>query len=459
MKGKLIFNYFISLITGCFIILTVNILLVKGNIYNQDKWYNYKPEKIMENLKKAIYLDENQNIKIENSAISLLENEKAGIQILDSANKEIFNYNKPRNAKELYTNKTLIEVYNNKNNTVFLDEVIINSEIFTYMIFLDANKINRINYSYDVKSLKIAHNFPFIIGINIVLILAMSLLFTLKITKPINKIIDKIIDLSNEKYTINQSKKGIYSKVENCLIELTKKLILNEQERNRIEKMREEWICNITHDIKTPLTSIIGNAEILADSEYKISDEVKERYCKTIIGKSEYIKTLIEDLNLSTRLKNNSLILNKKKVNIVSLVRHIIIDIVNDEKYNYNNISFTYSKEEIFLEIDEELIKRVFVNLIINAFIHNSKDVKININIEQIENKNAHITIKDNGKGISKEELYNIFKRYYRGTNTLKKIEGSGLGMAIAHDIIKVHNAQIKVESELGNGLEIDINF
>ncbi|MGL5574178.1 MAG: sensor histidine kinase, partial [Sarcina sp.] len=321
-------------------------------------------------------------------AMELLETEKAGIQILDKDNKEVFYYNKPSNTKEIYTNKTLIELYNNKNNTVFLDEVKIDNKIFTYLVFLDANKINRINYSYDVKSLKIAHNFPFIIGINIVLILAMSLLFTLKITKPINKIIDKIIDLSNEKYIADQSKKGIYSKVENCLSELTKKLILNEQERSRIEKMREEWICNITHDIKTPLTSIIGNAEILADSEYKISDEVKEHYCKTIIGKSEYIKTLIEDLNLSTRLKNNSLILNKKKVNIVSLVRHIVIDIINDEKYNYNNISFTYSKEEIFLEIDEELIKRVFVNLITNAFIHNSKDVKININIEEIENKN-----------------------------------------------------------------------
>ena len=111
------------------------------------------------------------------------------------------------------------------------------------------------------------------------------------------------------------------------------------------------------------------------------------------------------------------------------------------------------------LELDEGLIKRVFINLITNAFIHNSNDVKVKIDIQKLDSGNVYISIEDNGKGVSEDELNNIFKRYYRGTNTSKKIEGSGLGMAIAHDIIKAHGAEIKAIGKLGDGLKIEILF
>ena len=348
-------------------------------------------------------------------------------------------------------------MYTSEDVTIFLNEKIIEEKNYTYLLFLDANKVNRTTFSYDVELVKRAHKFPILIIINIGLILIMSFLFTLRITKPINRIINKIISLYKGVCLKNNIKQGIYYNVEIKLNELSDRLNSNEIERNKLEEMREEWISNITHDIKTPLTSIMGSAEILSDTEYDIDNKIREKYCNIIMKKSEYIKTLVEDLNLSTRLKNNSLVLNKKKINIVSLIRHVIIDIINDEKYNHKNIEFIYSEEEIFLEVDEQLIKRVFVNLIINSFIHNSESVKVKIVISKLKNNNISISIRDNGKGVSTEELNNIFKRYYRGTNTRNKVEGSGLGMAIAHDIIKAHEGNIKAENIVNEGLEISI--
>ncbi len=457
MKGKLILHYFITFIAACSIIFLVNISFMRINIYNQSALYNYNPDEIIESFKEYIFLSKDNKIMVDDKGLSFLQENNMGLQVLNEENEEVFSYRKPTSASKQYSNLSLINMYTSEDVTMFLNEKIIEEKNYTYLLFLDANKVNRTTFSYDVELVKRAHKFPILIIINIGLILIMSFLFTLRITKPINRIINKIISLYKGVYLKNNIKQGIYYNVEIKLNELSDRLNSNEIERNKLEEMREEWISNITHDIKTPLTSIMGSAEILSDTEYDIDNKIREKYCNIIMKKSEYIKTLVEDLNLSTRLKNNSLVLNKKKINIVSLIRHVIIDIINDEKYNHKNIEFIYSEEEIFLEVDEQLIKRVFVNLIINSFIHNSESVKVKIVISKLKNNNISISIRDNGKGVSTEELNNIFKRYYRGTNTRNKVEGSGLGMAIAHDIIKAHEGNIKAENIVNEGLEISI--
>jgi signal transduction histidine kinase len=351
--------------------------------------------------KDYIYSSEDNKVLVNDGGIKFLEADGIGLQILDENNWEVFQYNKPNTAPSHYSNISLIDMYSNKEETLFLDEKVIDDTTYTYLLFLDSNKVKRIIYSYDVILIEEAHKFPVLIIGNILILLLMSFLYTFRITKPINRIVEKILNLSNGNYSRNKIKSGIYYDVEKCLNQLVDRLDNNNKKREKLEEMREEWISNISHDIKTPLTSIIGNAEIMADTEYEI----------------------------------------------------------DDEKYNDSNISFSYSDEEILLELDENLAKRVFINLIINAFVYNSNDVKININIQKNNDDNVNVSIEDNGKGVSEEELNNIFKRYYRGTNTNKKTEGLGLGMAIAHDIIKAHGADIKAISKLGKGLRIDIRF
>lgn len=458
MKYKLMIYYSISFTLACVIIFFINIDFIRNNVYKEGSWQNYDSVDIISEFNDYIYLSNDNKIEVNDNGIKFLESNDIGLQILNENNKEIFQYNKPDIAQSYYSNLSLIDMYKNKATTLYLGEKKLNDNNYTYLLFLKPTKIKRVTYDYDIDIIGGIYKFPLLISINIISLLIISFLYTIAITKSMNKVIKRIVDLSNNNYSIEKASKGIYYDIELCLNQLSDRLSSSDNERNKLENMREEWISNISHDIKTPLTSIIGNAEILGDVEYNINDEARLKCCNTIINKSEYIKSLVEDLNLSARLSCNTLVLNKKKVNIVSFIRHILIDIINDEKYDDSNISFNYSDEDITLELDENLMKRVFINLIINAFVHNENDVEIKININKLDNK-VYLSIEDNGKGIAKNELNHIFKRYYRGTNTSKKVEGSGLGMAIAHDIVKAHGADIKATSKLGYGLRIDIKF
>ena len=145
-----------------------------------------------------------------------------------------------------------------------------------------------------------AHNFPLFIAIVIIFILLISCIYLIHITRPIKRLVDRINNLSKGKYSIENVGKGIYSDVRESLNILSNRLYTNELERNKLEEMRKEWISNISHDIKTPLTSIRGNAEIMSVKDYKINDDQRIRYSNIIINKADYIKNLVEDLNLSS---------------------------------------------------------------------------------------------------------------------------------------------------------------
>ncbi|MGY3839550.1 sensor histidine kinase, partial [Bacillus atrophaeus] len=217
------------------------------------------------------------------------------------------------------------------------------------------------------------------------------------------------------------------------------------------------WISNISHDIKTPLASIQGYAEIIKDKDYDLSLDVIRDYAQIIESKSLYIKEVMEDLNLTTRLKNNDLTLNKKNINLVSLIRDTLIDILNDSRYADKTIEFNASQENILINLDIILMRRAISNLILNALVHNDSNVKIVVHLEKKER--THITIKDNGKGIEKKEVDKIFDRYFRGTNTGTLHKGSGLGMAIAKDIIQKHDGEIVINSTVGKGTSINIKL
>lgn len=120
--------------------------------------------------------------------------------------------------------------------------------------------------------------------------------------------------LENEEYDLYYEAKGMYNDLYYSLNNLSDRLQENKRNRKKLDNMREEWISNISHDIKTPLASIQGYAEIIKDEDYDFTKEEIGEYAEIIENKSKYIKELVEDLNLSTRLKNNTLTLNKEKL-------------------------------------------------------------------------------------------------------------------------------------------------
>jgi signal transduction histidine kinase len=467
MKWRLTGRYLLSVVLVVILVIISNIIFLIGLVIVQTtlnvpifQTKEISAEIFTRRFQDQITVSNNRVTITENGKKELVEKE-AWIQILDENGKEAYGYLTPKGVKKKYTPVESVNLFKyreaNVASTVFVSEKNINDKHYSYFIGFTNPNIDKYVFSYD--SQHIIHMFK--VGSLVLLIIDGSIalligyLFSRRLTLPINKLIDRIKGLANKEYNSALEPNGIYKDVIYNVNNLSYQLKANEIERKKLDKLKEEWIGNISHDIKTPLASIQGYAELMKDTEYQFSQEELREYAEIIERKSLYIKDVIEDLNLSTRLKNRDLFLHKNNMNIVTLLRNIIIDTLNDTKYANKDIEFNYDHENINIDADEILLRRAINNLIYNAIVHNDEDVKIIINVQKLER--IHINIQDYGKGIKKDELDRIFDRYYRGTNTGESHKGSGLGMAIAHDIILAHGGEIKVHSVFGHGTTIDI--
>ncbi|WP_097027654.1 HAMP domain-containing sensor histidine kinase [Clostridium peptidivorans] len=465
MNLKITGRFIITVVLVSIIVAVINIIGGVILIFNQNNTkiindINYSlPEDFTREFQEYL-IEDKDRISINNTGKKLLKEKEAWIQILDETGNEVYNYEKPVKIRNHYTPMELIHAYKytlDDASTIFLSEKSIGDRSYSYIIAFPFEKIHRNVISYDSYNLRNSLKFGMymILFVDSFIALLFGYLFSRKLTKPLVNIINDVKSLSEGEYNLERKEEGIYKEVYHNINNLSSELRSNEEERKKLDKMREEWISNISHDIKTPLVSVKGYAEALSSEKYNYTKEEVREYSKIIENKSNYIKELIDDLNLSTRLKNKVLILNLKNTNIVSLVRGVVIDILNNPQTANVNINFLPAREVIEKDVDEILIKRVVTNILYNAIIHNDKNVSIEVKVEKRDR--VHIFIIDNGKGIKEEELKYIFERYYRGTNTGKRHKGSGLGMAIAKDIIKAHNGIIDMKSKSGVGTKVEI--
>lgn len=470
MKWKLTLKYLLSTVLVAMIIVYLNLIIILG-IFFMVGMDSYKGESnIFNDIETKVrafetnIFNESNNIKnvyIDEHGKYILDKMNGWIQILDNDGNVLYDYNTPNEIRKKYNPLQLINTYKysgveGNDSTVLAGEKIIGNNSYTYLIGLPMNKVSKLSLIYESKSLGQFAS-KVIIAIVVVDIIVATIIgywFSKSLTKPVKNIINGVEDLSDGDYEVYYKEKGIYKHVFSKLNHLSEVLKENEIERKNIESMRNEWIANISHDIKTPLASIKGYAELMS-TDYDIEAKEVSQYAEIIDSKADYIKELVDDLNLTMKLRSGYSNILKKEKNIVTLVRDCIIDILNNSNYSNVEIDFDSSNESIILEIDELLIKRVINNLLYNSIIHNNENVKIKVNI-LLDNR-THIIIEDNGKGISEIDLKYIFERYYRGTNTGEAHKGSGLGMAIARDVVKAHNGDLKINSELEVGTKIEI--
>lgn len=468
MKWKLTGRYLLSIVLVVVLVIMINLIIGIGMFiaqisFNVSIFKNHEitPEQFTRKFHQELVKNPHE-VTISEEGQKKLEEKNAWIQILDENGTEVYSYGAPANRKQKYTPADIIQMYKykevNAETVVYVGEEERNGRQYSYLIGIENRNLDRQFISYNNQDILRLFKIGFVIFlIDIFIALLIGYLFSKRLTQPLNTLIEGIKKLANHDFDHHTESRGLYKNVFYNLNYLSDQLKLSESERRKLDSMKEEWISNISHDIKTPLSSIQGYSEMIKDPDYNFSPEEIREYAGIIEAKSLYIKEVMEDLNLSTRLKNKELSLKKKEVNIVTLLRKIVIDLLNDPKYADRDIQFHVKEENIMAEVDEILLRRAINNLIYNAIVHNENDVKIEVSIERKEY--THIYIKDDGKGIQKKELERIFDRYYRGTNTGATHKGSGLGMAIAHDIIKAHDGQIIIQSEIGRGTTIEIQL
>ncbi|KRD82625.1 histidine kinase [Bacillus sp. Root147] len=250
----------------------------------------------------------------------------------------------------------------------------------------------------------------------------------------------------------------LYSEVIKAFYEMAEQLSLAEKERKQLETTREEWMTGISHDLRTPLSTIQGYGHMLESGHYNWNEEELKEIGQTLRDKSEYMVELVEDFSLAFKLKNNVVVLETKKVDVHQLLQHIVLKFVNDR--TIENVQFSYVPVHLqpFIQADPRWFERMLDNLIFNAIKHNPENTTITISTA-IKSDRVLIKIQDDGIGMDEETQKNLFDRYYRGTNTTEKTEGAGLGMSIAKAICELHKGHIEVRSTLHEGTAIILHL
>lgn len=236
--------------------------------------------------------------------------------------------------------------------------------------------------------------------------------------------------------------------------EIQKYLLLKNKKLKEIDHLKDEFILTISHELRTPITSIRLLSEMLYNDpdQYKNQSEV---FLKTIVQESERLSNLIDDTLLHEQLELGNLNWQFEDCNIIRLIKNTIETVRPiAKKLNISITSINFEKE-VAVYADKTHLERVFINIFMNAikFIDPNKDTN-SIFINYILKKDSIIiTIEDNGIGIAKENQKKIFNTFIQIQNEILKTKpkGSGLGLSIVSKIIKRHKGTISVESELNN--------
>ena len=236
-----------------------------------------------------------------------------------------------------------------------------------------------------------------------------------------------------------------------------KKLYQMAKER---EQLKTDFIANMSHELRTPL-NIITSASMLLEMKSNKEETVSSEY---ILDKLSHIN---QSSNRLRRLINNLIDISKfdsgffeckcKNENIVYVVEDIVHEVVDYAKEKNIELIFDTEEEEIISFIDKEKIERVILNLLSNAIKFTNENGKIEVYMKS-DNNFIYISIKDNGIGISKEKIDHIFQRFYQVDNLLSRgSEGSGIGLCIVDEIIRMHGGKINIESEINKGTTFEI--
>lgn len=221
------------------------------------------------------------------------------------------------------------------------------------------------------------------------------------------------------------------------------------------EDENRQLISNISHDLRTPITTIKGYVEGIMDG---VADtpEKQERYLKMIYSKANEMDSLINELSLYTNINNNAIPYEFHRVSVKDYFDDCMEEVYTTLLSKHMTLTYkNYCDDDVKVIVDPDQLKRVINNIITNAIKYNDKDYgQVDINIYD-NDAEVKVSISDNGRGIDSESLPHIFDRMYRADSARQSRGGSGLGLAICKKIVEEHGGNIYATSQLGTGTTI----
>lgn len=350
-------------------------------------------------------------------------------------------------AKKNYTEKEIIYMRGYYNNGLFIEKyqyinndgikrtaIIKSRELYTNSFFKKMNILTKIDFV--------------VFGIAyIILVVIFVFVLRSKFYEPLEKL-NKAMELLTEgkrKKPVDYSGPREFVDICDRFNIMVSKLEDSENQRKKLMNDKERMMADISHDLKTPITSIQGYAKALSDGI--IADEDKDKYIKIIYEKSKKLTELINIFHEYSKLEHPDFNLIFEKVDLSEYLRAYIALKYEDIVESGFNIEVDIPEEEMEIKIDKVQLQRVFDNILGNSIKHNEKGINIYVSLKE-KNDIYEIIIADDGKGISKDIANNIFEAFTVGDESRNSKQGSGFGLAIAKTIVDLHGGTIELEPE-----------
>lgn len=261
-----------------------------------------------------------------------------------------------------------------------------------------------------------------------------------KFSSPITRITEESKKLSRGNYDVMFKESTIEE-----INELADTLNNTALELSKTDNLRRELLANVSHDLKTPLTLIKANAEMVKDLTYA-NTEKRNKNLDVIIKETDRLNMLVEDILDLSRAQSKTMKLELKRLNLNELIKSILTRYeVLKEKSGYN-IIFN-SDSNYVVKADRKRLEQVIYNLINNAINYTGKDKQVTVNLKDKKNTIIFEVI-DTGKGIKKEDIDYIWDKYYKADKSYHRVTvGTGLGLSIVKNILEMHNFKYGVET------------
>jgi two-component system, OmpR family, phosphate regulon sensor histidine kinase PhoR len=228
-------------------------------------------------------------------------------------------------------------------------------------------------------------------------------------------------------------------------------------ELKKLEQMRKDFVANVSHELKTPITSIKGFSETLLDGAMH-DQKALESFLTIILKESDRLQSLIQDLLELSKIEKQGFEMSFQPVDLSQLISEVLA--ILEGKAQEKEISIIFEPVPLSVaEVDSYRIKQVFINLITNAISYTPNGGTVEVKTTQT-NEKIVVTVADNGIGIEPEEIPRIFERFYRVDKARSRNSGgTGLGLAIVKHLIEAHKGTIEVTSEVDKGTTFTVTL
>lgn len=298
----------------------------------------------------------------------------------------------------------------------------------------------------------------FVLAVNTALIFIIYLIANSKLLKSVKPIVRGIQALSTNE-AVHIREKGLLSELAENINKTSDILQTQNRQLRKKETARANWIAGVSHDIRTPLSMVMGYAGQL-ENDMRLPEDDRQK-AMVIVKQSKRIRNLINDLNLASKLEYNMQPVSPKKENMVAIVRQIVVDFINMDIDDKHPVEWNTDENLTVCAVnaDKELIKRAVSNLIQNSINHNEQGCKIYVNITAEDDK-CIVTVADDGVGTTDEQIERLNNSpHYMVCDENTSEQRHGLGLLIVKQIVAAHGGITSIGHSSYGGFSVKLIF